>query len=198
MISCIVLAAGKSARFGSPKPLVQIGTRTVIESLQEKLLSSQLAETIVVLGHQAETISPLISKGPRLKYVVNPRYELGQTSSFKTGLAAADPNAKGFMLLPADMPFIETDTIDELIHVFLKKSPLILVPCFRGRRGHPPVFSAQLKDELMGLVDDAPLSDVLHKHASDVLEVPLEEEGIILSFNTPQDLEKILKRRKQF
>lgn len=196
MISCIVLAAGKSARFGSPKPLVQIGTKTVIESIQEKLLSSQLAETILVLGHQAEEILPLISQSPRLKCVLNPRYELGQTSSFKAGLAATDPNSKGFMLLPADMPFIETDTIDELIHVFFKKSPLILVPCFRDRRGHPPVFSARLKDELMGLEDDTPLSDVLHKHATDVLELPLEEEGIVLSFNTRTDLEKILKRRK--
>ncbi len=194
MISCILLAAGVSLRFGSPKPLARIDSKTIIEFIQERLLSTGLSEIIVVLGNQAEAIAPFVLKNPRIKYVVNANYKLGQTSSFKTGLEAVSPESKGIMLLPADTPLIKPSTIDELIRIFLEKSPAILVPAYADRKGHPPVFSARLKEELLGLKNDEPVSSILRKRQAEILKVPVDDEGVTLSFNTPEELEQIIRK----
>ncbi len=196
MISCIVLAAGLSSRFGNPKPLAKIGDRTIIEIIQEKLLLTELSEIVFVLGHEASTISPLIPKMQRTQIVINENYMSGQTSSFKTGLSAVNSSTNGIMLLPSDMPFVEPDTIEELIHIFSKKLPLILVPQFQNRGGHPPVFSASLKNEFLSLKDDEPISTVIHNHEAEVIRVPVDDEGVTLSFNSPKELETLLKKRK--
>ena len=56
MISCILLSAGFSRRFGSPKALALINGVTVIEQLQNILVRSQVGETVVVLGDHANDI----------------------------------------------------------------------------------------------------------------------------------------------
>lgn len=192
MVACIVLAAGLSSRFGSPKPLARIGSKTVIELIQEKLLSTGLSEIIFVLGHEATMIAPLLTCGPRIKYVVNTNYALGQTSSFKTGLKSVSPGSAGIMLLPVDMPAVSPDTIDELIHIFIQRAPHILIPACQGRNGHPPIFSMQLKEELMGLGDDEPLSNIIHRHKNEILKIAVNDPGVISSFNTPEELKQIL------
>ncbi len=192
MVSCIVLAAGESKRFGSPKPLARIGTKTVIEIIQDKLLSSGLSEIIVVLGHKADCIIPFVNKNRRISYTINSNYVLGQTSSVKAGLIKVNPGSKGIMVLPVDMPAVSPDTIDELIHIFLEKSPLILVPEYQERKGHPPIFSTKLLDELKNLSDIEPLSEILHKHQNSVLKIPVEDRGVAASFNTTEELKELI------
>jgi molybdenum cofactor cytidylyltransferase len=55
-ISGILLAAGMSTRMGQPKQLLPFGRSTVIETVIETLLASQLVEVMVVLGHQRQQI----------------------------------------------------------------------------------------------------------------------------------------------
>ena len=194
MVSCILLAAGESLRFGSPKPLARLGARTIIEFIQERLLLTKLSEIIIVLGCKAETIAPLIFKCPRIKHVINENYERGQTSSFKAGLSLVSQKSEGIMLLPIDMPLVKPPTIDELIHVFLKKSPPILVPIYQDKKGHPPIFSMRLRKELMNLKDGEPLFVLLHKHEAEILKIPVDDEGVVLSFNTPEEFKELIKK----
>jgi CTP:molybdopterin cytidylyltransferase MocA len=192
MITCILLAAGESARFGSPKPLAPIGKKTVIESIQEQLLKTSVSEIIVVLGAASERIAPFVLKNPRIKKIINTNYVLGQTSSFKTGLSAVDPQASGLMLLPVDMPAIKTATINLLIDVFLEKKPLLLMPTFQDKNGHPPIFSAKLSLEFKNLKDDEPLSTIQHRYADAARKVPVTDQGTRLSFNTPEEFKELL------
>jgi molybdenum cofactor cytidylyltransferase len=194
MISCILLSAGESRRFQSPKALAEINGQTLIELTQKKLLETKLEEIIVVLGANNELIKPHILKNKRLKCVLNTNYQLGQTSSFKTGLKATDPKTHGFLLLPIDLPLVKPETIDTVIDCFLKQAPLILVPTFQNKKGHPPLFSMDLRDELTRLNDDQPLSEILQRHEKEILKIPVEDEGIVLSFNTPAEFEKILQK----
>jgi len=196
MVSCILLAAGESKRFGSAKPLARLGPGTVIEHIQRSLLGTRLCEIIVTLGAQADAIVPHILKDPRIKHVLNKDYGLGQTSSFKTGLNAVQPESRAVMLLPADMPLIHPLTFDLLLDTFMKTSPLILLPTYQGKNGHPPVFSMSLKQEMLGMKNEEPLSGIQHKYSSGVLKVPVDDEGIILSFNTPEELKELVKKSK--
>jgi len=86
MIACILLSAGLSQRFGSPKALAQWNTGTVIEHLQNLLVKSQVDEIIVVCGAHADQIKPHILEHKQVRFVYNKDYNFGQTSSFKAGL----------------------------------------------------------------------------------------------------------------
>jgi molybdenum cofactor cytidylyltransferase len=191
MISCILLAAGESVRFGSPKALASINGQPVLCYILAKLLKTRLSEIVVVLGANAEEINPLIPTHPRIKNIVNKNYRLGQTSSFQTGLEITAPETRGVMLLPLDMPFITSATIDLLIETFLTEAPPLLVPTYKGKNGHPPLFSRRLLQEFRDLKTEEPLSSIQHRHANETRKLEVADQGIFLSFNTPQEFEKI-------
>ena len=99
MISCILLSAGLSKRFGSPKALADISGVSVIRYIQNTLIESKIGEIVVVLGANKEKIKSHILNHKKIKVVYNKDYNFGQTSSFKAGLSQISNDSKGIMLL---------------------------------------------------------------------------------------------------
>lgn len=192
MISCIVLAAGESRRFGSPKPLARIGAQTVITRLLKTLLETKIGEIIVVLGADAETIKPEISRDKRIKIVLNKDFFLGQGSSFKAGLAALNRSCQGVFLLPVDTPFVRKETFDMLIKTSVQNPSLIIVPTYDDHKGHPPIIPRGLFQEYVDLKPGQPLFTVLRRHETEILKIPVQDKGVVQSFNTPEEFKKIL------
>ena len=139
MISCVILSAGRSSRFGSPKALARINGETVIERHQKTLLKTRIKEIVIVLGAYAEEIEPFVFNSERINTIFNKNYKSGQTSSFKAGLEKVSSDVKGIMLLPVDYPFIKVETINILLEQFLINMPTILVPAYNNKKGHPPI-----------------------------------------------------------
>ncbi len=194
MISLILLCGGLSTRFGSPKALAPWGQEVVISHLQDMLVFSNLDEIIVVLGANADKIQPFLLKHNKIKVVYNKDYKMGQTSSFKAGVRNVGPSVQAVGLLPVDLPLIKIETVNILVREFLEKKPLILVPTFHGQKGHPPIFNISLCDEILNLPDDAGLNTISHRYKQDTHYCETDDEGCVLSFNTPQELEIINKK----
>jgi molybdenum cofactor cytidylyltransferase len=191
MITCVLLSAGLSERFGSPKALAKLNDETVIEHIQNMLAGTQVNEIIIVLGAYAGQIKPHLLNHKKVKFVYNKDYNFGQTSSFKAGLANVSNDARGIMLLPVDHPLVSADTVNALIRYFLDKDPLILIPTFKGKKGHPPLFSVKLRDEFLSLKNESGLNAIARAHPSETVELPLEDIGVISAFNTLGELESI-------
>lgn len=191
MISCILLTAGESSRFGSPKALVPIGSHTAIELLQKKLLDSLVAETIIVTGAHESVIKPYVFNHSKVHVVHNKDYKLGQTGSFQAGLLAVDKKSKGFLLLPIDCPFVLARTINSLIEYFYQRNPDILIPTYQGRRGHPPIFHQRIKDDILNLPITQGLNSLFLWHQVQTIET--QDPGVIAAFNTPEELKGYLK-----
>ncbi len=68
----------------------------------------------------------------------------------------------------------------------------IVLPRFGDRRGHPAAYSAAYADEILALGPENSLRDVLARHPSDVLEVRLDDAGILEDMDTPDEYEKAL------
>ncbi len=195
MISCILLSAGLSSRFGSPKALAKFDNETVIEHLLHTLLSvKSITEIIVVLGADAQRIKTVLLEHKKVKVVYNKDYNLGQTSSFKAGLQNISPEAQGIMLLPVDYPLIKKETFETVTEAFIKNTPQILIPAFNGHKGHPPVFSSTLKEEFLKLADAQGLNTIAqHLPPEDILLLPVPDQRIVRSFNTAEEWEKLSK-----
>ncbi|HBO96989.1 MAG TPA: hypothetical protein DE315_06005 [Candidatus Omnitrophica bacterium] len=191
MVSCLLLSAGFSSRFGSPKALARLDGRTLIEHLQELLLSTQLHEIIIVLGHGAEGIKPFLFKHKKIKVVYNKDYKFGQTSSFKCGLKEVAAQATGILLLPVDYPAVKAETLDTLITFFEEKKPVALIPSYRDKKGHPPILNVGLKSELLALEDPVGVNTVIHHHRDDVTVLPVDDAGVLKSFNTKEEFDQL-------
>ena len=79
---CVILAAGLSARMGSPKQLLEIGGRPLVLRASEAALESPVWPVVVVLGAHAERIRPLFARLPVL-VVENPTWQEGMASSIR-------------------------------------------------------------------------------------------------------------------
>lgn len=192
MISCILLSAGLSSRFEGPKALARLDQTPIIERLQNVLISSNIFEVIVVLGASLGKIKPHILDHKKITCVRNKDYHLGQTSSFKIGLEKVSRKSSGIALLPVDYPLIKTETINCLCDYFLKTKPSLLIPTYQDRKGHPPVFHADLIPKLLALPDSTGLNVFEEEMKSKTSFYPVNDPGVILTFNTPTEFEELL------
>ena len=87
-VGAVVLAAGSGSRIGHrPKCLLELGGVPLIRRLLVALSEAGVAEIVVVTGHHAEFIEPLVQHGPAT-LVRNPDPDAGLVSSQRLGLAA--------------------------------------------------------------------------------------------------------------
>ncbi len=193
MVSAILLAAGKSDRMGEPKQILPWGKSTILERMIDSLLGSEVRETIVVLGHRADEIAERIANKP-VKIVVNPNYQWGISSSLASGLAVIGGSAKGIMVVLGDQPLITAETINILIGEFSTKQQGIVVPVYRGKRGHPVIFDIKYKDELGSLTGDVGGKQVMEAHSDDVSEVGVDSEAVILDINGQDEYRRCRER----
>lgn len=197
MISYLLLAAGSSSRFQSPKSLALIDKQYCINYLLNKIISCNVEEIIVVLGDHFDIVLPKIFKHNSIRIVHNKDHILGQTSSVITALKSTKPQSTAFALHPVDCPFVKTQTIDELIRNFSLKKPDILIPCHQSRKGHPPIFNSKIKDIIIGLGPDIGINKVFStpEHRIDLMET--HDAGVNQSFNTVDELNAILDTHRK-
>lgn len=186
MLTALILAAGESKRMGSPKALLPYNDRTFLEHLLDITRHPKIGSQLIVLGAGAEAISQQVGLKPE-QIVVNPEWQNGQLSSIKTALKSigAKPT-DGVLLCLVDHPLITSALVNELVDSFYSSGKLIVAPTFRGKRGHPVIFSSKLFTELLAAPEETGARSVVWKHADEVHEVPTMEEGIVLNLNDPE------------
>jgi len=175
----IILAAGDAPRLGFPKALARFGKRSVLEIAVENCAG--LATPIVVLGHQATRVRAAVPRSARV--VVHPGWRSGQLSSLRAGLRRVRLNSP-FLLYPVDYPLLTPSVIGRLVAAFRRRSARhkIIVPTFRGRGGHPVVFSPAVRAELTRA---RTAREVVQKEAGRVKFVPVGTAAIEQDFDTP-------------
>jgi len=183
-VSAILLAAGKSSRMGKLKQLMPLGESTILEQTLANLLGSKVTEVIVVLGYKAEEVVKRLSGKP-IKVVVNPLYRKGMGTSIAAGLKFVDSQAQAVMLTLGDQPYVDSPTIDRLIDAFSSNKKGIAIPTHQGQRGHPLIFALKYQAQLSHLSGDIGGREIIKEHPEDVLEVPVDCEGITIDIDTP-------------
>lgn len=190
-VSAILLAAGESTRMGRQKALLPWDGATLISYQLGQLFSvDDIREIIVVTGHEPDRIAEIATAYPRARVAHNPRYRTGKVSSIKTGVSAVLPDAGGILLLSVDQPR-PAAILRAVVQAAAQPGALITVPSRGGRRGHPIVFDASLRDELLAIDEGTQgVRAVVQRHDDDVLEVEIDDPAIHRDLNRPEDLER--------
>jgi molybdenum cofactor cytidylyltransferase len=190
----ILLAAGKSQRFGSNKLLYPVTDNTPMLLVSAQKLASVLPGSIVVINQE---LIPYTDQLEQLKQlgmlvVVNEHADRGMGSSIACGVRASQ-DAPGWLIALADMPYLKTETIallaDKLVNGADIVAPLLE---YRGeqRRGHPVGFNQRYKDELLALDDDVGARHVIANHQCELELVPIDDTGVTVDVDQVTDIVK--------
>jgi len=189
-ITGIILAAGLSRRMGTVKPLLPWGESFLLDRVIENAHQSELANLIVVLGHEAESILKKINfKDSRV--IVNPDYSMGQSSSLGAGLGGVPADSDGAMFLLGDQPFIGPKIIDSLIGALQKQPANLIIPTFQGKRGNPVLTHRSIFELVQGITGDRGARVLFHSLKDQILEVEVFDQGIHLDVDTIEDYRRL-------
>lgn len=188
-IEGILLAAGESRRMGYPKPLLEIRGRSFLATLAQAMLES-VARLIVVVGAYADAVRCAVPGDSRIVVVENPGYLRGQLSSIKVGLNAVGGEAAGAIVHLADHPLVRAATFATLIEEYWHSRKPIVIARYKDRRGHPVLFERALFAELQAAPEDQGARVVVSADPGRVAYVELDDPGIVMDLDTPEDLER--------
>jgi molybdenum cofactor cytidylyltransferase len=197
LLAAVILSAGASSRMGRPKALLPYREGTFLEHLIQVTRHPRIGATRVVLGAGAEEIQTIAKLDPAF-IVLNKNWQRGQLSSIQAGLISLEKIiTDGILLCPVDHPLISARLINHLIEQFYAGGKKIVLPTYNSRRGHPVIFARSLYSELLSAPADKGARAVVWAHAADILEVPTEEEGVVLNINDPDMLRHALEPNQE-
>jgi molybdenum cofactor cytidylyltransferase len=180
----IVLAAGSGSRFGGPlhKLAQPFDGTTVLGATVRQAIQSQLPVVVVtteLLARQLTT--PLATRD--IVLLSEAEAARGMGFSIATGVAERS-GAPGWLVLPGDMPLVQAATLLS-VATALEQYPVVYAQ-YRGRRGHPVGFAAELYSELVLLTGDDGARRVVARYPAFGQEVP--DVGVLMDVDTPADL----------
>ena len=136
MIAGVILAAGDSSRMGFPKQLAEYKGKTILETVVDTV-TSNLEETVVVLGHENDTITEKLDF-KESTILINENWEEGIVSSNRTALFYLSENNEidSAMIFMADQPSVNNKIIDKLIKT-KKKDDEVVISKYRYKLNYP-------------------------------------------------------------
>jgi molybdenum cofactor cytidylyltransferase len=185
-ISAIILSAGFSTRMGRFKPLLPLGNETVLERVIRVFRKAGVGDVRVVVGHRMGELIPMIER-TNASVVINPNYSKGMFSSVQAGVNSIPRDSDAFFVHPVDIPMIYPSTITKMIDRHDTHEGMIIYPCYRGNRGHPPLVPGKFSKAIIRANGSGKLNDVLASFKRDSVDLEVEDPNILLGINHPGD-----------
>ena len=190
-IAALVLAAGRSTRFGvENKLLAPFHGQPMLVAVLDKARGAGCDPVLVVTGHEAEAIR-VAAEGRASDFLHNPDYAEGLSTSLKAGIAALPEDVAAALIFLGDMPRVSGVTLNRLAMAAAEKPGMAaFVPTFEGRWGNPVLIRRALFPSLQQLHGDQGARKLLEANRDMVEEVPVDDPGILADFDTKEALER--------
>lgn len=182
MISGVVLAAGTGSRFGGTKQLARYEGKPLVQHAIDALGSAALREIVIVTGHDAEAVESVIRLPPQARFVRNPNYRDGQSTSIAAGLSALDESSEGAVILLADQPGVTDAEVRALIDRFHETRARIVRISYVNGPG-PALLSREVYAPASHLHGDSGARVLMASH-------PEWVEEVAVPFAAPPDIDE--------
>ena len=183
-IGVLLLAAGRSRRFGADKRRALLPNgKGILQSTVEQIDKTGLPLRICLSDSDTEIGSSLLQSEQRVIFCKNSG--LGMGATIAEGMNVVQ-HWKGVIIALADMPWVEPST-----YLLLSQSiagGLMSVPTYNGRRGNPVAFDKCFFSELQGLKSTRGARTLISDQARSVNLIPVNDAGILRDVDTRQDI----------
>ena len=185
--AALLLSGGESSRFGGqPKALLPVGGVPAVRRMANLCIERGLAPVVVVVGpHRAPIAHEL--RGIEVLVVDSEDWREGRTASIHAGLEAIPPG-RDILFWPVDHPFVTSATLDALDRAREGDALAVwFIPTFEGRGGHPVLWRAGVRADVLDLRNDAPLRSLLPEFGIQVVRVPVDDPGVVQKVDSPEE-----------
>ena len=186
-IAGILLAAGSARRFGAPKLLHPLHDGDPVAKAAAQALIHVLPNTLAVVKPGDHALIELFTE-LGLHIVENPLADEGLGTSLAAGVNAT-AQADGWLIMLADMPWIQPATISALA-ARLENGASMVAPLYAGRRGHPVGFSSRWLQPLRDLCGDKGARDLIADNSDALDLLATEDAGVLKDIDFPYDLSR--------
>jgi molybdenum cofactor cytidylyltransferase len=194
MIAAIILAAGGSERMGQPKAALTLRGTTFLGAILGACQAAGVNRRVVVVGAGFDNLfSENDLRGATV--LLNPAVESGPIGSIRIAVQhLVNHPVEAVVVWHVDRPHIAIATLESLLDRFRDGESAIVLPAYRGRRGHPVVFARAVFDELLTAPNDEGARAVVRADPSRVAVVHVDDPAVVEDIDTPEAYQALLKR----
>ena len=189
----VILAAGESARMGTPKQLLSVDGQPLVVRVVDAALASSAWPVVVVLGAHAEKIRPLFARRPVL-IADNPAWSEGMAASIRAGVTILRQFSRQLdaaLVALCDQPAFSADVIAQLVAAQRTTGRSIVAARYSGRQGAPALFLREHFDTLTHLTGEEGARLLLNGSPDRV--APVDLPALALDLDTPADYAALSK-----
>ncbi len=182
---------------GQQKQLLPLGKFTAIEHGLNAILSAGVSDIVVVIGPHGADVSATIAHLP-VALAMNPDSNSDMAVSVRVGLNALKDRLSSVLVCPVDHPLVLPHTIKAILARHDENPEAIIIPSFNRRRGHPTLFP---RDIIQEIFESSSLRDIVSSHEALIDFLSVEDRGVVLDMDTPEDYALILQEyagRKEY
>lgn len=192
-LHAIVLAAGASSRFGSPKQLVRVDGRPLLHAAVSRAVEVAGHAVSVVLGAHAADLAPLL-RHTAASIVINRDWSEGMASSIRAGVSRLPGSCGGVMLVLADQAAVTAEDLRRLATSWRQQPDYIIAAQYGATLGAPAIFPASYFRDLTELRGDRGAQALFKRNPDRVIRVPMDSASI--DIDTPEDLLRLDPARR--
>lgn len=188
-VSAVIAAAGLSARMRDFKPLLCLGSSTVIRHTIDTLRGAGAENILVVTGYQSAVLERhLFDSG--VMFLKNERFaQTDMLTSLQLGLAALPAGTEQVFVTPADVPLVARETLERMLGVEAQ----VVRPLYQGKGGHPLLLRADAVERVLDWRGPGGLKGLLSTGALEVVPVETGDPGVLMDADTPEDYRRLLR-----
>jgi CTP:molybdopterin cytidylyltransferase MocA len=190
----IVLAAGASRRFGSPKQLVRVDGRPMLHTAVANAVSLAGGAVSVVLGAGASELAGLLRHTPAT-VIVNRQWEEGMGSSLRTAMSRLPGAPDAVLVMLADQAALTVEDLRRLVAGWRRNPDSVVAASYSGTVGAPALFPRRCFAALGALRGDEGARLLLQRELDTLVRVPLPNAAI--DIDQPEDLLQLEARRRR-
>ncbi|HEY6451631.1 MAG TPA: nucleotidyltransferase family protein [Steroidobacteraceae bacterium] len=187
-LHAVILAAGASRRFGSPKQLVRFDGQSLLQRVLVHATGLLGSAVTVVLGAHAAEISETLPPG-NAGVLINRNWQEGIASSIRLAVQRLPGACDGVMLVLADQPLVGSETLSRLITAWRRQPRQVIASRYGSVTGAPAIFPRWCFGDLMALRGDQGARVVLQRYADHTVRLAHPEAALDIDY--PEDLLEI-------
>lgn len=188
-VSAVIAAAGLSARMRDFKPLLSLGSSTIIHHTIDVLRTAGADPVLVVTGYQSAVLERHLFSSD-VMFLKNERFaQTDMLTSLQLGLSALPSEAERVFLTPADVPLVSPETLKQMLAV----QGQVVCPVYQGRQGHPLLVDREAVRQILDWKGPGGLRGLLDTGTLETVRVETGDPGIRMDADTPEDYKRLLQ-----
>ena len=186
----VVLAGGKSLRFGEDKSQVKLNNKSLIDHILSEILT-EFKELLIVSNNSIE-----FNKSEKISIISDFKNNLGPLGGVLTAMKWIKDNNKDYQWIstfPTDTPFFKKQILKDFHDkINLKNGKLFFIKSNNTRHNIFGLWSIDLADKLEKDLEngDRKVEDWANKVGVNIIDMQFEKNDPFFNINTKEDLEK--------